>query len=72
MVSFLFLLKIKNMKKLILPLIIIVVIIAFYVPKSSPYYIIVKVIAITVLMIGVMKLMQKIPSKNQEKNDDDV
>ena len=45
---------------------------AFYTPKESNYHIYVKVGAIVILMIGVMKLMEKVPSKKEEKEDDEI
>ncbi|MBN8567070.1 MAG: hypothetical protein J0M25_10105 [Flavobacteriales bacterium] len=43
---------------------------AFYLPKDSPYQLYGKTAAIIFVMIGVMKLMQKIPSKNQNEEED--
>lgn len=43
---------------------------AFYLPKDSPYHLYGKTAAIIFVMIGVMKLMQKIPSKNQNEEED--
>ncbi|MBA4154675.1 hypothetical protein [Flavobacterium sp.] len=60
------------MKKLIIPLLLIAVFFAFYTPKESNYQVYIKVAAIVILMIGVMKLMQKVPSKNQDKEEEDV
>lgn len=45
---------------------------AFYTPKESNYQIYIKVGAIVILMIGVMKLMDKVPSKKEEKEDDEI
>ena len=60
------------MKKVIIPIMLIAVFFAFYSPKESNYKVYIKVAAIVILMIGVMKLMQKVPSKNQEKGEEDV
>ncbi|WP_396152894.1 hypothetical protein [Flavobacterium sp.] len=60
------------MKKLFIPIVLIAVFFAFYTPKESNYAIYIKVAAIVIIMIGVMKLMQKVPSRNQENKDDEV
>lgn len=60
------------MKKVIIPIMLIAVFFAFYTPKECNYKVYIKVAAIVILMIGVMKLMQKVPSKNQEKEEEDV
>ena len=60
------------MKKIIIPIMLIAVFFAFYTPKESNYHIYVKVAAIVILMIGVMKLMEKVPSKKEEKEDDEI
>lgn len=60
------------MKKIIIPIMVIAVFFAFYTPNESNYHIYVKVGAIVILMIGVMKLMEKVPSKNQDKEDDKI
>lgn len=43
---------------------------AFYLPKDSPYHLLGKTGAIVLVMVAVMKLMQKIPNKNQNEEDD--
>jgi hypothetical protein len=45
---------------------------ALYLPKDNPYTFYFKILAIVILMVGVMRLMSKVPSKNQPKDDDDV
>lgn len=60
------------MKKVFIPILLIAVFFAFYTPKESNYFTYIKVAAIVILMIGVMKLMQKVPSKNQDKEEEDV
>lgn len=60
------------MKKVFFTIVLIAVFFAFYTPKESNYSIYVKVIAIVIVMIGVMKLMQKVPSRNQEKEEDEI
>lgn len=61
-----------QMKKLLIPIMLVAVFFAFYTPKESNYQIYIKVAAIVVIMIGVMKLMQKVPSKNQEDQEDEI
>jgi hypothetical protein len=61
------------MKKVFVPIVLIAAFFAFYTPKeASNYSIYIKVAAIIIVMIGVMKLMQKVPSRNQENNDDEI
>lgn len=61
------------MKKVFILIVLIAAFFAFYTPKeSSNYSIYIKVSAIIIVMIGVMKLMQKVPSRNQEKKDDEI
>ena len=60
------------MKKLLLPIMIIAIVIAFYeqsLEKKNAYIL---VVAIAVFMFGMMKLSAKTPSKNQDKEEDDV
>lgn len=66
------LLKGFRMKKLLIPIIIVAFIIAFYglsLPQKNNY---ITIIGFVIFMIGVMKLSTKVPSKNQEKEDEDV
>jgi hypothetical protein len=60
------------MKNFFIPLMLIAVFFAFYTPKESNYHIYIKVAAIVFVMVGVMKLMEKVPSKNQDKEDDEI
>lgn len=60
------------MKKLLLPIMIIAIMIAFYEQVSEKKNVYVTVIAIAVFMFGMMKLSAKIPSKNQDKDDDNI
>lgn len=60
------------MKKFLLPIIIIAIIIAFYEQSLEKKNVYIQVISIVVFMIGMMKLSAKVPSKNQEKEEDDV
>ena len=60
------------MKKFLLPIMIIAIIIAFYEQSLEKKNVYIQVISIVIFMIGMMKLSAKVPSKNQEKEDDDV
>lgn len=46
--------------------------VAFYEQTSSDKNVYVMVVAIVIFMMGMMKLSSKVPSKNQEKEEDDV
>ena len=60
------------MKKLLIPMIIVAIIIAFYEQSKSEKNIYIIIIAIVIFMFGMMRLSAKIPSKNQEKEEEDV
>lgn len=60
------------MKKLLLPIMIIAILIAFYEQSLEKKNVYISVIAITVFMFGMMKLSAKTPSKNQDKEEDNV
>jgi hypothetical protein len=60
------------MKKFLLPIMIIAIIIAFYEQSLEKKNVYIQVFSIVVFMIGMMKLSAKVPSKNQEKEEDDV
>jgi len=60
------------MKKVLLPLMIIAIIVAFYEQSLEKKNVYIQVISIVIFMIGMMKLSAKTPSKNQEKEEDDV
>ena len=60
------------MKKLLVPIMIIAILIAFYEQSLEKKNIYISVIAIAVFMFGMMKLSAKTPSKNQDKDDDNV
>lgn len=60
------------MKKLTVVLVILAAFFALYLPKDNPYTFYFKILAIVILMVGVMRLMSKVPSKNQPKDDDDI
>jgi hypothetical protein len=60
------------MKKLLLPIMIVAILIAFYEQSLEKRNVYISVIAIAVFMFGMMKLSAKTPSKNQDKDDDNV
>lgn len=60
------------MKKLLLPIMIIAILIAFYEQSLENKNVYISVLAIAVFMFGMMKLSAKTPSKNQDKEDDNV
>jgi hypothetical protein len=60
------------MKKLLLPIMIIAILIAFYEQSLEKKNVYISVIAIAVFMFGMMKLSAKTPSKNQDKEENNV
>ena len=60
------------MKKFIIPIMIVAIFVALYQQSSNEKNVYVMVVAIVVFMIGMMKLSAKTPSKNQDKEDDNV
>lgn len=60
------------MKKIIILLMIIAIGVALYEQSSSEKNVYIMVITFVVFMIGMMKLSSKTPSKNQDKEEDDV
>jgi hypothetical protein len=60
------------MKKILLPIMIIAIITAFYEQSLEKKNVYIQVISIVVFMFGMMKLSAKVPSKNQDKEEDDV
>lgn len=60
------------MKKLLLPIMIIAILIAFYEQSLEKKNVYISVVAIAVFMFGMMKLSAKTPSKNQDKEEDNV
>ena len=51
---------------------IIAILVAFYEQSLDKKNIYIQVISIVIFMIGMMKLSAKVPSKNQEKEEEDV
>ena len=62
----------KEMKKIIIPVMVVAIIIALCEQVSAEKNVYVMVIAIVVFMMGMMQLSAKIPSKNQENEDENV
>lgn len=61
-----------SMKKVLLPIMALAILIAFYEvnkPQKNSYVI---CISIAIFMFGMLKLSAKIPSKNQEQDDDNI
>lgn len=60
------------MKKAVLPIMIIAILVAFYEQSLDKKNVFIQVISIVIFMIGMMKLSAKVPSKNQDKEEEDV
>ena len=60
------------MKKIIIPIMVVAIIIALYEQVSADKNVYIMVIAIVVFMMGMMQLSAKTPSKNQDKEDENV
>ncbi|MBP2284631.1 uncharacterized membrane protein YoaK (UPF0700 family) [Flavobacterium sp. CG_23.5] len=60
------------MKKIIIPVMVIAIIVALYEQVSAEKNVYIMVIAIVVFMMGMMQLSAKTPSKNQDKEDENV
>ena len=60
------------MKKFIIPIMIIAIIVALFEQVSAEKNVYVMVIAIVIFMMGMMQLSAKTPSKNQDKEDENV
>lgn len=60
------------MKNFIIPIMIIAIIVALYQQVSAEKNVYIMVIAIVVFMMGMMQLSAKTPSKNQDKEDENV
>ncbi len=60
------------MKKLLIPIMAIAILVAFYEQSLEKKNVYISVIAIVVFMLGMMKLSARTPSKNQEKEEDDI
>ncbi|WP_278035966.1 hypothetical protein [Flavobacterium nitratireducens] len=60
------------MKKIIFPIMFIAIVVAFYEQTAADKNVYVTVIAMAVFMFGMMRLSAKTPSKNPEKEEEDV
>jgi uncharacterized membrane protein YoaK (UPF0700 family) len=60
------------MKKLLIPIMVVAIIVALYEQSKSEKNVYVMSIAIVVFMYGMLRLSSKTPSKNQDKNEEDV
>jgi len=60
------------MKKFIIPIMIVAIIVALYEQVSAEKNVYIMVIAIVIFMMGMMQLSAKTPSKNQDKEDENV
>jgi uncharacterized membrane protein YoaK (UPF0700 family) len=60
------------MKKFLIPMMIVAIIVAFYEQVSAEKNTYIMIIAIVIFMMGMMQLSAKTPSKNQDKEDENV
>ncbi|WP_366051775.1 hypothetical protein [Flavobacterium sp.] len=60
------------MKKIMIPMMLVAFLIAFYEQQKANSNVYITVGAIAIFMYGMMRLSAKTPSKNQDKNEDDV
>jgi nitrate/nitrite transporter NarK len=60
------------MKKFLIPIMVIAIIVALYEQVNAEKNVYVMVVAIVVFMFGMMQLSAKTPSKNQDKEDENV
>ncbi len=60
------------MKKIIILMMFVAILIAFYEQQKANSNVYITVGAIAIFMYGMMRLSAKTPSKNQDKNEDDV
>jgi hypothetical protein len=60
------------MKKLLIPMMVIAILIALYEQSKEDKNVYIMVIAIVIFMYGMLRLSAKTPSKNQEKEDENV
>ncbi len=60
------------MKKFVIPIMIIAVIVAFYEQQSVEKNVYILAIAIGIFMFGMMNLSTQTPSKNQDKEEENV
>ncbi|MDI5888095.1 MAG: hypothetical protein Q8R22_12295 [Flavobacterium sp.] len=60
------------MRKFIIPIMVVAITVALYEQVSAEKNVYIMVIAIVVFMMGMMQLSAKTPSKNQDKEDENV
>lgn len=60
------------MKKFLIPIMIIAILFALYEQSKADKNVYVMVIAIVIFMFGMMRLSAKTPSKNQDKEEENV
>lgn len=60
------------MKKVLIPIMMVAILVAFYEQVSTEKNVYIMVAAITVFMFGMMRLSAKTPSKNQDKEEENV
>jgi ABC-type transport system involved in cytochrome bd biosynthesis fused ATPase/permease subunit len=60
------------MKKIMIPMMIVAFLIAFYEQQKANSNVYITVAAIAVFMYGMMRLSAKTPSKNQDKEEENV
>lgn len=60
------------MKKLIIPIMIVAIILAICEQSKADKNVYIMIIAIVIFMFGMMRLSGKTPSKNQDKEEDNV
>jgi hypothetical protein len=60
------------MKKVLIPIMAIAIIVALYEQSKAKPNVYVTVAGIVVFMFGMMRLSAKVPSKNSEKEEEDV
>ena len=60
------------MRKFVIPIMVVAITVALYEQVSAEKNVYIMVIAIIVFMMGMMQLSAKTPSKNQDKEDENV
>lgn len=60
------------MRKFIIPIMVVAITVALYEQVSAEKNVFIMVIAIVVFMMGMMQLSAKTPSKNHDKEDENV
>ncbi|MES2576594.1 MAG: hypothetical protein V4589_03220 [Bacteroidota bacterium] len=60
------------MRKFIIPIMVVAITVALYEQVSAEKNVYIMVIAIVIFMMGMMQLSAKTPSKNQDKEDENV